>query len=508
MGRLLPSIKMLGKSTAGTKSDSGCGRKGSFGGGLESIRSAMAANGRKMRMVISRSNNGKYSQNLSVVSSQPLPGSLSVVDSQPIQQSEQASPTNSSNIWERMGPSIPSSPYPIPQTREEAAALQTAARQQAPAMGAAIGATVAPELLPEEAGVIASSLAAGAGAGVGTMAGHGAVGENPVSGQNLKEAGENAVGTALTAGAIQGAGKALGWGADAAFGSKLSRGMVNESVGATARDVTYGNPAKALMDENITTPITGDIEKYKAGLRAGLPPDQALIDAGGRIGAVTQRIQQLAPQVDTALKASTAQIPVADVIDKPLDDALTSIINNRAMTQAEKDAAIGQIGALQQSLKEGLPSQITPLQANQIKQAIGSRVNWAGNIAVTDEVRPAYKAVYGALKNSVNGAVPSVAQINERLTNLLTAQTDLEKLMKAEEVGQGKGALGSAVTGIARRLEAIAGRGIPAARNMAGARKGAFPLSGRAAAGAVWHPSQLSVAPIPSLQTLLNGGNQ
>lgn len=391
---------------------------------------------------------------------------------QTIQQSQQAPPVQ-----------VPLSQKPIPSQPAWMLARQKMLRQVAPnltqegienanktaimAVASGAGAAFAPELLPEGAGLLAHAGATAAGAGLGTSGGQILTGQNPLAAEQLKQAGINAAlggGTDLALGAVANA-----------FGSKLARGMVNESSGATARDVTYGNPAKALLNENIATPFTGDLEAYKDALRAGASTTQAYQAAGGRIAAVASKVNELTPQINSILAKSTAKIATADVIDKPLLSAATEVINNPAMTQAEKDAAIGQLGALQHSLKEGLGPTISPLQANEIKQAIGNRINWAGNIAVTDEVKPAYRAVYGSLKQAVNNAVPEVAGINERLTNLLAAQSDLHKLMQAEEVGQGKGALGSAVTGIARRAEAVAGRAIPAAAQATGAARAVAP---------------------------------
>lgn len=398
-------------------------------------------------------------QPLSIVSSQPLPAGLSVVSSQPLQPPP-ATPSDQVPLRDQPMPAQPT-PMQIRQDflRRHAPNLteqgiETANKAAAVGTGAAIGAWAAPELLPEEAGVLAHAGATAAGAGLGTSGGQVVTGQNPFAVRQLTQAAANAAvagGSDLALGAVANA-----------FGSKLARGMVNESAGATARDVTYGNPAKALLDEQITTPFTGDLEAYKDALRSGASQADAYQAAGGRVAAVSEKVNELAPQINAALSKSTAKISVSDVIDKPLISATNEIINNPAMTQSEKDTAIGQLGALQHSLKAGLGGTITPLQANQIKQAIGQRINWAGNIAVTDEVKPAYRAVYGTLKQAVNNAVPEVAPINERLTNLLAAQTDLHKLMQAEEVGQGKGALGSAVTGIARRAEAVAGRAIPA----------------------------------------------
>lgn len=362
-----------------------------------------------------------------------------------------------------------------------------------------LGLAAGPDVLGAAAGGgIPGGIASGASGAAGMEAVkkglHAAAGENVFTPQSAKDIGE----AALEGGAFGGTMGLFGKVANSLLTSKLSRGMVNESLGATSRDVTYGNPAKALLDEGISSPITGDIEEYKAALRSGASPEQALMAAGGRTAGVAKKITELSPQVDQILSKSTAQIPVADVIDRPLMHAATTIIDNPAMTQAEKDAALTQIGALQQSLKEGLGDTISPLQANKIKQAIGSRINWAGNIAVTDEVRPAYRAVFGALKESVNKAVPDVATVNERLTNLLAAQTDLEKLMKAEEVGQGKGALGSAVTGIARRAEAVSGRFIPGAASAS--RAVTRPVSVGAAAGLFQLPTFASLRNMPGNQ--------
>lgn len=361
------------------------------------------------------------------------------------------------------------------------------------------GTMLAPELLAPEAAPVGGSLLAravpwiaraatsGLGAGVGTVAGQALTGENPVAKPQLKETGENAGlagGTDLLLGALP-----------FLAGTKGARGMVNASLGASARDVYYGNPAKALLNEGIKTPITGDIELYKEALRAGAQPSDALVAAGGRVGAVSKQINELMPRLNAALGNAKGTIPVAQVIDKPLNDAAMSIITNRAMTAAEQDAAINQIGALQQALKEGLPKNISPLEANQIKQLIGDRVNWTGNAAVGDEVKPAYKAVYGALKNAVNRAVPQSAGLNERLSDLLAAQGDLKKLMGLEEVGYGKGAMGSAVTGIARRLEAVAGRAIPG-------------IAGLGRLGQQVLPSAIAAAPKPlPTPALLRGNN-
>jgi hypothetical protein len=61
------------------------------------------------------------------------------------------------------------------------------------------------------------------------------------------------------------------------------------------------------------------------------------------------------------LSQSTKTIPVADAIDAALHKAAFDIIDNSAMTDAEKDAALTQLGSFQKSLKEGLGKLVSPL---------------------------------------------------------------------------------------------------------------------------------------------------
>src|SRR5262249_25567094 len=72
------------------------------------------------------------------------------------------------------------------------------------------------------------------------------------------------------------------------------------------------------------------------------------------------------------------------------------------------------------------------------------------------------------MKNLISKAVPEAKELNQRLSNPLAAQSDLETLMKAEEVGGGggvaSGKIGSTVIGMAERE---AGRVLPGAAKIA-----------------------------------------
>jgi hypothetical protein len=340
-------------------------------------------------------------------------------------------------------------------------------KKLAPASGVMLGTLLSGPLAP--VGGIGTQMLLQGGVGAAMGAGTAAQNENAKTEDILNEA---------LMGGVFGAGGALLAGAPGAIAkTKFGRSLINASVGATARDVIYGNPARALLDEGIVTPFTGDVEAIKAG--------RGLIDAGGRLGAVSQRVMELQPQVNAALSASKKTLQFADVVDKPLLDAFNDIVGNQAMTQAEKQAAIAQLGDLQQSLHAGFGSDLTPLEANQLKNQIGARVRWTGTNQVGDEVKPAYKAVYASLKNAVNDAVPEVADLNERLTNLHAAQDDLLTLSRNEEVGRGRGLLrGTIGTTLAGAIESGAGRILPgaqqAARPIAPIAVGSIPALGTA----------------------------
>lgn len=415
------------------------------------------------------------------LSSNELPGVIATLQKSALARPDLASPTRYA-----AAPAAPAAPQDygramvpvmgeprvlftdVPRGQEQAVGQAAQAGYQQGAKAGLTGLTAAalPELLPAAPGVlgyVSSVLGraglAGFGAAAGTSAGQVLSGENPLAPEKLKQS----ITTGGATGALSVPFEMLG---QLPF-TKSGRGAVNLSLGAQARDVTYGNPAKALTNEGIGNVLTGDFEAYKDGLRQGLDQSDAAQAAGGRFAAVNQRIQQLVPRLSGALQRSQAQIPIADAIDQPLNDAAIDIIHNPAMTLAEKDAALSQLGGLQQSVHQALPPGATtasPSQLQAIKQAVGDRVNWGGATAVADEVKPAYRALYGSLKSAIHDAVPPAAALDERLTNLLAAQNDLLQLSKLEEVGRGmgisRGKIGSSLVGAA---QSAAGRFLPSA---------------------------------------------
>jgi hypothetical protein len=284
----------------------------------------------------------------------------------------------------------------------------------------------------------------------------------------------------LTSTAIGGVAPVAEAGVKSLFNSKVARGMVNESVMAAPHDVAYGNPAKALLDERIATPFTGDVEKFKDAIRSGATLHGAAEAAGGRIAAINQKIGQLAPELHQKLAAAgtnraagatfsnLTRIPVSTVTN-PIDSGIQAILKNRGVTAEDAQAAIKELQAIKQaalkvpSVPGATVTAWAPLEANAVKHEIGQSTNWAGRERIGELVEPIKKQVYGNLKSSINAAAPGTAALNERLTNLLAAQADVNKLAGFEEVGRGRsmgGVIGPSWMG---RVEALAGRFIPAA---------------------------------------------
>lgn len=195
---------------------------------------------------------------------------------------------------------------------------------------------------------------------------------------------------------------------------------------APARDLTYGNAAKAMVDEVIWNMAAGNYQAYRTALQQGKSVAEAAQAAGGQVAVVHRKISDYALKLEAVLSESKAIISVPEAIDKPLEQAMLEIIGNGTTSDSEKDSAIQQLGALQEWIKHGLNGYMTPAQAHQIILAIGDRQNWGRPVDVSENLKTAYRALYGSLKIAIRSAVPGAQNLQERLTNLYAAKSDLE----------------------------------------------------------------------------------
>ncbi|HEY1469814.1 MAG TPA: hypothetical protein VGF61_12280 [Candidatus Acidoferrum sp.] len=208
--------------------------------------------------------------------------------------------------------------------------------------------------------------------------------------------------------------------------TKLARAITAPSTRPFGRDLTFGNSAKAMVDEVIWNMATGDLQAYRTALLQGKSATEAAQAAGGQLAVVHRKITDYTLKLEALLSESKATITVAEVIDKPLERLMIALISNDAISDSEKDSAIAQLGAIQEWVKHGLQKALTPLQANRITLAIGDRLNWGGPTGVSEQFKPVYRALYASLKTAIHTIVPEAQNLHDRLTNLHAAKSDLE----------------------------------------------------------------------------------
>lgn len=253
---------------------------------------------------------------------------------------------------------------------------------------------------------------------------------------------------------------ATGTGASRPF--NLAQGAINRSMGAAVRDVRYGDPSQALIDNNISSATTA-----------------------GRLQAVTSKLAELKPQIDQALTASPATVDIVTTLD-PIIRKATKAINDSFETDEAKLAAHRDLNALwMNALRKAPGGTASVAVANQIKQGIGDAVNWEKRpTPMMPQAESAYREAYGAFKKSVNAQVPEIADLNENVSNLLSARNALTEAFHAEAAGTGP----MAGMGFTRRLEAAVGHVLPAGINAAQTVARNVPL-GAAILPAVFPPS-------------------
>ncbi len=216
-------------------------------------------------------------------------------------------------------------------------------------------------------------------------------------------------------------------GAAKAAPTKTAAAKSNSSSKGPARDLAYGNPAKALVDETIWNLAPGDYQAYKTALREGKSPLEAAQAAGGQLAVVHRKIQEYAAKLDALLSASRATIRVDDIIRSVLDREILKIIGNDSMGEAEKDAAVAHLGEFQEWMNRELQREAAPLEAHCVALAIAERASWgAASCGISAELRPVYREVYRNLRETVRAAVPDAGELEDRLANLCAARSDFD----------------------------------------------------------------------------------
>lgn len=211
--------------------------------------------------------------------------------------------------------------------------------------------------------------------------------------------------------------------------AKVLPPKANSSSKTSARDLAYGNPAKALVDETIWNLHPGDYDAYRTALREGKPAMEAAQAAGGQLAVVYRKIHEYAVRIDALLSASDAPIDVDGPIHAILESEMLQIIGDDAEADAQKDVALARLGEFEEWINRSLKPTATPLKISNLSLAIAQRANWGTTSEpIPNELKSAYRAVYSSLRHAIHAAVPDVREPADRLANLHAAKSELESV--------------------------------------------------------------------------------
>lgn len=203
------------------------------------------------------------------------------------------------------------------------------------------------------------------------------------------------------------------------FDARESAGNLSSEVGANSE--TPAEAAPVAVPEKASSAASESANGASKGHRKTAKPVGTPVE---RCATIDRLISDLATQLENIFSQAEAAISVADTIDSPLEQATLEVIANHAISETQKDAAVQQLGALQESLKQDLGPEITPLQAHQIKQSVGNCLS--GDGSVVEEAKPGYRAVFDSLTSAIHTAAPKAEHLEERLANLLKMKEELK----------------------------------------------------------------------------------
>lgn len=215
----------------------------------------------------------------------------------------------------------------------------------------------------------------------------------------------------------------------------LGGSAVAGSAAGAGSGIKESGVGNFLAKKTVAPLVDQPASSMMADVKYNRSPETAITDEGlvgtkkGLVNQAKTRIGQLSDATDKQL----ANHPNANVqIDaEPIID---SAINN-AQAAARKTGNQGittRLENLRDALKKEYgPTKGTPAQINKLKQQVGQVGSDLGAFKSTDPVEASAAAamgdVYTGLKNAVNAQVPEVVPLNERVSNLMSAKTALQR---------------------------------------------------------------------------------
>lgn len=226
-----------------------------------------------------------------------------------------------------------------------------------------------------------------------------------------------------------------------------------EGAGDTAQAVSAGLAASPVIDAAQLAARTGAynvlrkgavgamntvVRPNNAAFAFGREPGAAALDEGAwgftRNGvlkdvsdALANRTQQLQSAVDGA-KGTIDLRPIINDVFNPRIDFLT------------KHGETAQASALQNLRDNYLDPQqwpnmgnMSPADATAFKRDVGDMVKWSGDPLEASKAETR-RSLYGATKDQINQVVPQAAEVNNRVSNLITAQKSLTTAVNRDAV--------------------------------------------------------------------------
>lgn len=278
---------------------------------------------------------------------------------------------------------------------------------------------------PGAVGKVATAASRLAGAGFGAAGGVEAV-KGAADASKKGVTPENAKQMLQGAGqAVMGATATAGEGGQKTLTEKIPERLMNQLMRPAAADVKFGkNPARAILQEKIT---------------GGSLPEMG--------DKVYEKIQSVGKEIDKTLQKpanAAKQVDVAKSL-KPIDDAMVKATQDgdrglyvrlaelkQQLTMNWK-AAVTKAG--NQTIQPSGPRnlQMSPYDATLFKRVVGDSTRWTGNDPFEDRLNAVKGEIYVNIKEQVNQAVPEVAPLNERYSNLVGAGKAIERRIPIAE---------------------------------------------------------------------------
>jgi len=200
------------------------------------------------------------------------------------------------------------------------------------------------------------------------------------------------------------------------IGAETAPRVINSLIKPLKKDLSYGkNPGRGVAAEGITARSLDELEKkIGVALNARTAQLETLYESGAN----------LRKKID----ASDALTPLEEAMNKAAKQNNQALLNRLSEVEDALTTNLGQIKdetGKRIIVKSGARElkNMTLSEALKLKRDIGRITRYTGNPSDDELVNRALKDVYSNVKTKLEEAVPESKEMNERLADLLSAET-------------------------------------------------------------------------------------